>query len=102
MDDINENADRILSIEEVLVASPTEASLRVQVTDLLLGGLRDVRIGRLPLEQSDVLRRIEAALEAYGSYFYPPEHRLRGGHRTARRSPAERGTRARARRISEL
>jgi hypothetical protein len=102
MDDINENADRILSIEEVLVASPTEASLRLQVTDLLLGRLRDLRMGWSTREQSDVLQRIEAELEAYGSYFYPPEHRLRGGHRTARRSPAERGTRARARRISEL
>ncbi|HZB09230.1 MAG TPA: hypothetical protein VE525_08990 [Rubrobacter sp.] len=56
------------------MAAPTEASLRVQVTDLLLGGLRDARIGRLTLEQSDVLQRIEAALEAYGSYFYPTEH----------------------------
>ena len=43
---MNENADRIPSIEEVLVVSPTEASLRLQVTDLLLGGLCDVRIGR--------------------------------------------------------
>ena len=74
MDDINENADRILSIEEALMAAPTEASLREHVTDLLLGGLRDARIGRLTLEQSDVLQRIEAALEAYGSYFYPTEH----------------------------
>ena len=57
------------------MAAPTEASLRLQVTDLLLGGLRDVRMGRLTLEQSDVLQRIEAALETYGSYFYPPEHR---------------------------
>ena len=57
------------------MAAPTEASLRVQVTDLLLGGLRDVRIGRLTLEQSDVLQRIEAALEAYRNYFYPTEHR---------------------------
>jgi hypothetical protein len=102
MDDMNENADRIPSIEEALMASATEASLRLQVTDLLLGGLRDVRIGRLTLEQSNVLQRIEAALETYGSYFYPPEHRLRGGNRTARPSPAGRGTRARARRISEL
>ena len=60
--------------EEVLVAAPNEASLRLQVTDLLLGGRRDVRAGRLTLEQSDVLQKIEAALEAYGSYFYPPEH----------------------------
>jgi hypothetical protein len=57
------------------MASPTEASLRLQVTELLLGGVRDVRMGRLTLEQSDVLQRIEAALETYGSYFYPPEHR---------------------------
>jgi hypothetical protein len=74
MDDMKLNEDRILAIEEVLVASATEASLRLQVTDLLLGGLRNVRIGRLTLEQSDVLQQIEAALEAYGSHFYPPEH----------------------------
>jgi hypothetical protein len=74
MDDMKLNEDRIPAIEEVLVASATEASLRLQVTDLLLGGLRNVRIGRLTLEQSDVLQQIEAALEAYGSHFYPPEH----------------------------
>ena len=67
--------DRIPPIEKALMAAPTEASLRVQVTDLLLGGLRDVRIDRLTLEQGDVLQRIEAALEAYGSYFYPTELR---------------------------
>ena len=75
MDDMKENGDRIPPVEEALMAAPTEASLRVQVTDLLLGGLRDARIGRLTLEQSDVLQQIEAALEAYGSYFYPTEHR---------------------------
>jgi hypothetical protein len=75
MDDLKENGDRIPPIEEVLVASATEASLRVQVTDLLLGGLRDARIGWLTLEQSEVLQQIEAALETYGSYFYPPEPR---------------------------
>jgi hypothetical protein len=74
MDDMKLNEDRIPAIEEVLVASATEASLRLQVTDLLLDGLRNVRIGRLTLEQSDVLQRIEAALEAYGSHFFPPEH----------------------------
>ena len=68
------NEDRIPAIEEVLVASATATTLRLQVTDLLLGGLRNVRIGRLTLEQSDVLQQIEAALEAYGSHFYPPEH----------------------------
>jgi hypothetical protein len=75
MNDMEENEDRSPAIEELLMASPTEASLRLQVTDLLLGGLRDVRMGRLTLEQSDVLQQIEAAIEAYGSYFYPPEHR---------------------------
>ena len=67
--------DRNPATEDLRVAHPHEASLRLQVTDLLLGGLRDVRVGRLSLEQSDVLQKIEAALEAYGSYFYPPEHR---------------------------
>ena len=67
--------DRNPAIEDGLVAAPNEASLRLQVTDLLLGGLRDVRLGRLTLEQSCVLQKIEAALQAYGSYFYPPEHR---------------------------
>ena len=57
------------------MGAPTEASLRLQVTDLLLGGLRDVRRGQLTLEQSDVLQQIEAALETCGSYFYPPQHR---------------------------
>ena len=51
---------------------PSEASLRLQVTDLLLGRPRGVRTSR---EQGDVLQQIEAALETYGSYFYPPEHR---------------------------
>ena len=69
------NEDLSPATEELLMASPTEASLRLQVTDLLLGGVRDIRVGRLTLEQSDALQKIEAALEAYGRYFYPPEHR---------------------------
>ena len=72
---MKESEDRIPPIEEALMAAPTEASLRLQVTDLLPGGLRDVRMGRLNLEQSDVLQQIDAALETYGGYFYPPEHR---------------------------
>jgi hypothetical protein len=32
-------------------------------------------MGRSKREQSDVLQQIEAALETYGSYFYPPENR---------------------------
>jgi hypothetical protein len=62
-------------VEEVLVATPTEASLRLQVTDLLLRRTRDVRTGWSRRGQSDVLQQIEAALETYGSYFYPPENR---------------------------
>jgi len=72
---MEENEDRSPAIEELLVTSPTEVSLRLQVTDLLLSRLRNVRMGRLTLEQSDVLQQIEAALETYGSYFYPPEYR---------------------------
>ena len=72
---MEQNEDRSPEIEELPMGSPTEASLREQVTDLLLGGLRDRRMGWLTLEQSDVLQQIEAALETYGSYFYPPEHR---------------------------
>ena len=72
---MKESGDRMPSVEEALMATPTEASLRLQVTDLLLGGLRDVRMGQLTLEQSDVLQQNEAQLETYGSYFYAPEHR---------------------------
>jgi hypothetical protein len=75
MHDMEEDEDRIPAIEEVLVAAPTEASLRLQVTNLLLSRLRDLRMGWSTREQSEVLQQIEAALEAYGSYFYPPEHR---------------------------
>jgi hypothetical protein len=75
MEDMEQNEELSPAIEEALVATPAEASLRLQVTDLLLGGVRDVRIGRSTREQSDVLQKIEAALESYGTYFYPPEHR---------------------------
>ena len=69
------NKDRRPAIGETLAAPSTEASLRLQVTDLLLGRQQDVRMGRSTREQSDVLRHIEAPLQTYGSYFYPPEHR---------------------------
>ena len=72
---MEQNEELSPAIQDVLVAPPTETSLRLQVTDLLLGGRRDVRRGESPLKQSDVLQQIEAALEAYGTYFYPPEHR---------------------------
>jgi hypothetical protein len=72
---MDQNEDLSPAIEDVLAAAPTEASLRRQVTDLLLGGLRDVGVEPLTLEQSDLLQKIETALEAYGSYFYSPEQR---------------------------
>jgi len=72
---MEQNEDLSPAIEEVRVAPATETSLRLQVTDLLLGRRRDVRRGRSTREQSDVLQQIEAALESYGTYFYPPEHR---------------------------
>jgi hypothetical protein len=75
MHDMEEDEDRIPAIEEVLVAPPIEASLRLQVTDLLLKRTRNVRMGRSTRELSDVLQQIEAALETYASYFYPPENR---------------------------
>jgi hypothetical protein len=75
MDDMEQREDRSPAIEDVLVASPIEASLRLQVTDLLLRRTRNVRMGRSTRELSDVLQQIEAALETYGSYFYPPENR---------------------------
>ena len=72
---MEQHQDRIPAIEEVLVAPPIEASLRLQITDLLLRRTRKVRMGRSTRELSDVLQQIEAALETYGSYFYPPENR---------------------------
>ena len=72
---MEESEARSPAMEEVLVASATEASLRLQVTDLLLSRVRDLRMGWSTREQSEVLQQIEAALETYGSYFYPPEHR---------------------------
>jgi len=72
---MEQNEDPSLRFEEVPVVLPTDASLRLQVTDLLLGRPRDARMGRSTREQSDVLQKIEAALEAYGSYFYSPERR---------------------------
>ena len=75
MDDIEQNEDPSPRFEEVPVVLPADASLRLQVTDLLLGRPRDARMGRSTREQSDALQQIEAALEAYGSYFYSPERR---------------------------
>jgi len=67
--------DRNPAIEDGLVAASNEASLRLQVTDVLLGRLREAPMARSAREQSEVLRQIEAALKTYGSYFYSPEPR---------------------------
>ena len=72
---MEEHEDLSPAIWEIRASAPTEASLRLQVTNLLLKRTRNVRMGRSTREQSEVLQQIEAALEAYGSYFYPPEHR---------------------------
>jgi hypothetical protein len=72
---VEENEVPIPATEKGTVDSTTEASLRLELTDLLLIRLRDVRMGRSTRAPSDVLQQIEAALETYGSYFYPLEHR---------------------------
>jgi hypothetical protein len=73
---VKENENRTRSTQTGAVAPTTEASLRSEVTDLvLLSRLHDVGMVRLSegltLEQCAVLEQIEAALEAYRSYFYP-------------------------------
>src|SRR5215210_2746720 len=77
MDEVKENEYRTRSTKTGAVAPITEASLRLEVIDLLLlSRLRDVGMVRLSegltLEQCAVLEQIEAVLEAYGSYFYSP------------------------------
>jgi hypothetical protein len=76
---VNGQEARIEPIEKGMAAPMTEISLRMEVTDLLLGRPGGVRIGRHSkrptLEQGAVLERIEAALEAYMNFFYPPAHR---------------------------
>ena len=72
---MDSNEGRRPAIEEVLGATPSEASLRLQVTDLLLRRVRDVRTGQSTREQNDILLQIETALETYGSYFYPLKNR---------------------------
>ena len=72
---MEQDEDSKPAIEEALAAPPMEASLRLQLTDLLLGRTRDGRMIRSAREQGDVLQQIETALETYGSFFYPPEHR---------------------------
>ena len=54
-----------------------EASTRLERTDLLLSRLReDLRLGRVPEEQSmeqrAALALLQAALDTYVGYFYPP------------------------------
>lgn len=72
---MEESENRVPATEKELVVSVIDASLRLEVTDLLLGQPRDVRVGRLmsgmPSEQRSVVEQIEAALKTYRSYFYP-------------------------------
>ena len=73
---MEESEHRVPATEKGMVASVTETSLRLEVTDLLLGQLRDASVGRLRArvspEQRRLIEQTEAALEAYNSYFYPP------------------------------
>ena len=73
---MEENEYSVPATEKEMVASVTETSLRLEVTDLLLGQLRDASVGRLTAgpssEQRTVIEQVEAALKAYSSYFYPP------------------------------
>jgi hypothetical protein len=85
---VEQDEDRRPAIEEVLVAPPTEASLRLQLTDLLLRRPSDVRMGRSTREQSYVLQQIESALETYGSYCYPPENPVTVRRPEEKRMPA--------------
>ena len=73
---MKENENRTRSTQTAAGAPTTEASLRSEVTDLvLLSRLRDVGMvrlsGGLTLEQCTVLEQIEAALEPYRSTSTP-------------------------------
>jgi hypothetical protein len=60
---MKESEDRIPPIEEELMAPPTEASLGLHVTDLLLGRLRDVRWAGRPESTRD---QVSIAIPARG------------------------------------
>lgn len=74
---MEESENRVPATAKGLVVSVTEATLRLEVTDLPLDQLRDASVGRLRVrvspEQSRPIQQTEAALEAYNSYFYPPD-----------------------------
>ena len=73
---MQEYEERTPATEKGVVTQTTEGSQWLERTDLLLGQLRDLRMGRLPegltLEQRAALERIEAALETYKNIMYPP------------------------------
>jgi len=75
---MKDDENRIRPTKKGMAAPVTEASLRLEVTDLLLSSSSNSRMGRfsggLIPEQRAVLERIEAELEAYGSFFYRPDH----------------------------
>jgi len=77
MIEIKECERQIQTTEKGMMARAIEASQRIVGTDLRLSQLRaDLRLGWVAEEQSikqrAVLEQIEAALEAYRSFFYPP------------------------------
>jgi hypothetical protein len=76
LDEMKEYEERTPATEKGAVTQTTEASQGLERTDLLLGQLRDLRMGRLPegltLEQRAALERIEAALETYKNIMHPP------------------------------
>ena len=77
MIEIKECERQIQTTEKGMMPRAIEASQRIVGTDLRLSQLRaDLRLGWVAEEQSikqrAVLEQIEAALEAYRSFFYPP------------------------------
>jgi hypothetical protein len=72
---MEEHENRRPASENGMVAPKTEATSWLEGVDLLVSHLRDLHIGwpleGLTLEQRAALEQIEAALEAYNSFFYP-------------------------------
>ena len=75
MDDVKEHEDLNPELEEVLAAIPTEASLRVQATDLLLVDGARYEGGGRPWSRAMSSNKSKQAPEGDRSVLYPPEHR---------------------------
>jgi hypothetical protein len=77
MIEMKECERQIQTTEKGMMPRAIEASQRIVGTDLRLSQLRaDLRLGWVAeektIEQRTVLEQIEAALEAYSSFSYPP------------------------------